>query len=294
MICDASWSDLDNDGWPDLVLAGEWMPITFLKNDHGLFRDITPASGIGDRKGWWNCIVAGDFDKDGDIDFIAGNLGTNAFYRASPQHPVRVYGKDFDNNGIYDMITSLYLPDSAGQMKEFPAEGRDDLLKQMNFLRKSFPDYRSYARASMDEVLTTQMRKDAVILEATEGRSALLKNEGGGRFSFHPLPMEAQLSVINGMAVGDFDGDGSLDLVLNGNEFGAAPSQGRYDALNGLYLAGDGKDGFIPKTMQQSGIYLPGNGKGLVQLKGARGRRLLAAGENRGPLRLFAAKPPFK
>jgi hypothetical protein len=192
------------------------------------------------------------------------------------------------------MITSLYLPDSAGQMKEFPAEGRDDLLKQMNFLRKSFPDYRSYARASMDEVLTAQMRKDAVILEATEGRSALLKNEGGGHFSFHPLPMEAQLSVINGMAAGDFDGDGSLDLVLNGNEFGAAPSQGRYDALNGLYLAGDGKDGFIPKTMQQSGIYLPGNGKGLVQLKGTNGRPLLAAGENRGPLRIFAGKHAFQ
>ncbi|HLX91674.1 MAG TPA: VCBS repeat-containing protein, partial [Puia sp.] len=130
MVCDAIWTDFDNDGWPDLVLAGEWMPITFLHNDKGKFSNITPSTGIAGHTGWWNTIVAGDFDNDGDIDYIVGNLGRNSFYRASEAYPVRVYGKDFDNNGVYDMITSLYLPDKDGEKKEFPSESRDDLLKQ--------------------------------------------------------------------------------------------------------------------------------------------------------------------
>jgi len=294
MVCDAVWTDFDNDGWPDLVLAGEWMPVVFLKNDKGVFKNVTGTTGIADEKGWWNSVVPCDIDNDGDIDYIVGNLGQNSFFRASKDYPARVYGKDFDGNGVYDMMTSLYLPDSNGVRREFPAETRDDLLKQMNSMRRKFPSYRSYAKATMDIVLPQEERKGAVILEATDFRSSVLRNEGNGKFTVVALPVQAQLSVVNGIVVDDFDGDGNADIVLNGNDYGTEPFVGRYDAMNGLYLRGDGKGGFAPLSIFQSGIYIQGDGKSLVKLRGADGSCLLAAGQNRGPLKLFALKKKMK
>jgi hypothetical protein len=294
MVCDAVWTDFDNDGWPDLVLAGEWMPVTFLKNEKGVFRNISASSGVNDHKGWWNSIIAGDFDKDGRIDYIVGNLGMNSFYRADADHPARVYGGDFDNNGIYDMIPSVYLPDQGGTMREFPAESRDDLLRQINSMRKKFPDYKSYAVATMDQVLTPEERKKALVLEANDFRSVLLRNEGNGHFSLHPLPMQAQLSVINGMVAEDFDGDGQLDVLVSGNDYGVEPVVGRSDAMNGLLLKGDGKGNFTPVPIEKSGIFLPGDQKALVKLRGNGNRYWLAAGQNRGPLQVFEWNSPVR
>jgi hypothetical protein len=294
MVCDAIWTDFDNDGWPDLVLAGEWMPVTFLKNEKGVFRNISRSSGINDHKGWYNSIIAGDFDKDGRMDYIVGNLGLNSFYRADAGHPVRAYGGDFDNNGIYDMIPSLYLPDRKGVMREFPAESRDDLLRQINAMRKKFPDYKSYAKATMDQVLTPEDRRNALVLAANDFRSVLLRNEGNGHFSLHPLPMQAQLSVIDGMVVDDFDGDGQLDVLLSGNDYGVEPVVGRSDAMNGLLLKGDGKGNFTPVPIDKSGIFLPGDQKALVKLRGDGNRYWLAAGQNRGPLQVFEWNSPVR
>lgn len=290
MVADGLWTDIDNDGWPDLVLAGEWMPFTVFHNEHGVFKDITGGTGVSDQRGWWNSIVAGDFDNDGDIDYVVGNLGLNSAYKASDRYPVRVYGKDFDKNGSYDMLMSMYLRDQNGDLQEFPTASRDDLIREMNSMGKKFPTYRSYAAATMDSVLTPEERQGATILAANDFRSCLFRNDGGGKFTMLPLPAQAQFSVLNGMVAGDFDGDGNLDLVINGNDYGTEVSTGRYDALNGLFLKGDGKGGFRPESILESGIYIPGDGKALAALRGADGRYLLAAGQNRGPLKLFARR----
>ncbi|MBS1606317.1 MAG: VCBS repeat-containing protein [Bacteroidetes bacterium] len=290
MVCDGVWTDIDGDGWPDLVLAGEFMAPTFLRNERGVFKDVTAATGLENSKGWWNSIVCGDFDNDGDIDYLVGNLGLNSYYKASDRYPVTVYGKDFDNNGVYDMMLSLYLPDQKGSMREFPAAGRDDLLKQMNSMRRKFPNYKDYAVATMEGVLDTGQRRGAVVLKANEFRSCLIRNNGKGKFELVPLPVEAQLSALNGMVVEDVDGDGDLDVVINGNDYGTDVSTGRYDALNGLLLRGKGDGTFAAASILESGIFIPGDGKAMVGLVGAGGRLLLAAGQNRGPMKVFGLK----
>lgn len=294
MVCDAVFTDFNNDGWPDLILAGEWMSIAFLKNDNGHFVDVTPQSGLSGFHGWWNSITAGDFDHDGKMDYIVGNLGKNSYFRGNKEYPVRAYAKDFDNNGIFDMIPSLYLPDQEGNKKEFPAQGRDDLLRQINNMRRKFPTYKSYAVATMDKVLTDTERKNTLILEANEFESVLLHNDGNGAFSMVPLPKESQFSMINGMVADDFDGDGNLDVLMNGNDFGTDVTVGRYDALNGLLLKGNGRGGFQSRSILQSGIFIPGNGKSLVKLAGANGQYLVAASQNRGPLKVFRLKKNLK
>jgi hypothetical protein len=290
MICDALFTDFDGDGQTDLIALGEWTPIIFLKNENGKFKNVSSASGVSNEPGWWNSIAAGDFRHTGRTDYILGNSGLNTFYKASEQYPVYITAKDFGNNGRYIGILSSFLPDSTGVKKEFPAEGRDDVIRQWSSLKKRFPDYRSFALADMDELITPEQRKGALRLKATMLQSCFLRNDGGGKFTMIPLPMAAQISVINGMVVDDFDDDGNLDVLMNGNDYGTGISIGQYDAMNGLLLKGDGAGGFTPLTIQQSGIYIPGNGKALVKLQGSSGNYLVAASQNKNVLKLYALK----
>jgi hypothetical protein len=290
MVCDALFTDYDNDGWIDLLLAGEWMPITLLKNENGTFRNITSLSGINNKLGWWNSIAPGDFDNDGDMDYVVGNLGKNSFYQASEKYPVSVYASDFDNNGSYDAFPSIYL--SASQQdtakKEFPVHMRDDAVKQVISMRSRFQNYKSFAKATIDQLFTKEQLEHGLKLKANYLTSSYCRNDGNGKFTLIPLPAAAQISLLNGMVVEDFDRDGYLDVVVSGNDWGTEVSVGRYDALNGLVLKGDGKGRFKALSIAQSGIYIPGNGKGLVTLKSKDDRYLLAAGQNRGPLKVFA------
>src|SRR6185312_11138069 len=289
MVSDALFTDFNNDGWPDLVLVGEWMPVTFLENQNGVFKNVTTSSGINNHIGWWSSIAAGDFDNDGDMDYIAGNLGRNSFFQASDSYPVKILAKDFDNNGSLDAIMSLFLPSSASDTtrREFPAESRDDIFRQLPGLRKRYPNYKSFANSTMDSIFPLQERKGAIELQANYFSSALIKNEGKSRFTITPLPKEAQISVLNGMVVNDFDEDGNLDVLINGNDFGTEPILGRYDALNGLLLRGDGKGNFIPLSILQSGIFIGGDGKALVQFRNKSNKLLIAASQNKGPLKIF-------
>jgi len=296
LVCDAIFTDFDNDGWPDLILAGEWMPLTFFKNDKGIFKNVTEFTGVNNQVGWWNSIVAGDFDNDGDIDYVVGNLGKNSFYKASEKYPVGVYAKDFDHNGHYYAFPSIYLPGSQEDptMREFPVQNRDDIVKQMVSLRAKFQNYKSYAAATFDQVFSPDQLADALILKANNFNSSYFRNDGNGKFTLFPLPVQAQLSALNGMIADDFDGDGNLDIIINTNDYSTDVSVGRYDALNGLLLKGDGKGAFIPQSILQSGIFIPGNGKACAKLRSSEGKYLVAATQNRGALKVFQLKTAIK
>lgn len=287
LVSDALFTDFDNDGWPDLILAGEWMPVTFLKNKHGEFVNITSESGVGDQFGWWNSIVSGDFRHTGRTDYIVGNVGQNTLFQATDQYPVYITAKDFELNGQYDAIPSIFLPDQDGKKKEYPVEGRDDLIKQMISLKIKFPDYKSYAVATMSDILSPDQRKGALRLKSNLLKSCFLRNDGNGKFKLIPLPIDAQFSALDGMVVGDFDGDGNLDAIISGNDYGTEVSIGRYDAFNGLLLEGNGKGNFRPLSILQSGIYIPGDAKALVKLRDTKGQLLLAASQHNDSLKVF-------
>ncbi|MEO6704693.1 MAG: FG-GAP-like repeat-containing protein, partial [Ginsengibacter sp.] len=292
LVCDALFTDFDNDGWQDLILVGEWMPVTFLKNDKGVFKNVTSSTGVQNLVGWWNTIAAGDFDNDGDVDYIIGNLGQNSFFQASDKYPVKIIAKDFDNNGSFDAFTSLFLPVSQNdtEKKEFSAQSRDDIIDQITSIRKRFNNYKSFAQATMDSIFTKEQRIGALQLKANYFSSAYMKNNGNGKFTLTALPVQAQISILNGLSVLDLDGDGNLDVVINGNDYGTEASLGRYDALNGLVLKGDGKGNFSPLSILQSGFYIPGNGKSLVSLRSSKGKYLMAASQNKGALKVFELK----
>ncbi|HZH96330.1 MAG TPA: VCBS repeat-containing protein, partial [Flavisolibacter sp.] len=292
LICDAVFTDFDNDGWQDLLLAGEWMPLTFLKNTNGVFSNVTATSAIGSKRGWWTSILPGDFDNDGDIDYIAGNLGRNSFYRGNEQEPVKMYVKDYDKNGNLDAVPTLYLPASHQnkERKEYVAHTRDDMAKQMISIRSKFQNYKSYAAATFDQMFRPEELKDALVLTANYFSNSYVENKGEGVFSITALPNAAQYSCINGMLSEDFDGDGNLDLLVNGNDYGTEVSVGRYDACNGLFLKGNGKGGFLPQAILQSGWFVPGNGKALIKLRAPNNKTVVAAGQNRGPLKIFEVK----
>ncbi|MEP6683599.1 MAG: VCBS repeat-containing protein [Parafilimonas sp.] len=293
LVCDALFTDYDNDGWQDLILAGEWMPITFLHNENGVFKNATSSTNIQNHIGWWNSIVSGDFDNDGDMDYIVGNLGLNSFYRTSQQKPVSIYANDFNNDGNYDAIPSIFLPQSLNEnspVLEYPAYGRDDMISEMIGTKKKFESYKSFANATIDSILTPQQIKNSIKLSANDFSSCYLQNDGNGHFLVKPLPMQAQWSPINGMVAGDFDGDGNLDVAINTNDFSTAPAMGRYDAMNGLILRGNGKGSFVPLTMLQSGICIKGSGRALSKLKTADNNYFLLASQNKGPLEVFGNK----
>jgi hypothetical protein len=292
LVCDALWTDFNNDGWQDLVLAGEWMPLTFLQNDRGKFNNVTAQTGLQKQVGWWNSIVPGDFDNDGDIDYVAGNLGLNSFYKASDQYPVRIYAKDYDKNGSYDAVPTLYLPASMQDTtrKEFVAHTRDDMVKQIVGFRAKYPGYKAYANATIDQMFSKEEMKDVLKLQVNNLKHCFIRNLGNGQFECIALPPVAQFSCMNGMVVDDFNGDGNADLAICGNDYGTEVSVGRYDACNGLLLLGNGDGGFHSVSMEQSGIFIPGNGKSLVKLRGANGQYLLAGSQNSGALKVFALK----
>ncbi|MEA5460719.1 VCBS repeat-containing protein [Arcicella sp. LKC2W] len=287
LVCDALWTDYDNDGWQDLMLAGEWMPIAILKNNQGKGLERVENKELDSQVGFWNSIASGDFDNDGDTDYVAGNLGINTMNKVSDEFPMSVYGKDFNADGLYDAIPTVFFPDKDKNRYEVPFHTRDDLIKQTTILREKFDNYDKYAKANIKEVLSENDLKGALIFKANSMKTSYIENLGGGKFKITPLPIQAQTAPIFGMLMEDFNADGNLDILMVGNDFGNEVSVGRLDAFNGLLLAGNGQGSFKPLTLSQTAFLVSGDAKGLVRVTNAQGNPLFMATQNRGALKSF-------
>jgi hypothetical protein len=290
LISDASCVDYDNDGWPDLVIAGEWMPIAFLKNMHGTFVNETSKSGIGDNFGWWNSLKAIDIDKDGKIDFLAGNLGENSFFSGNKKFPIHNYYNDFDNDGTFESITTKFLKDKNGVYKEYPVENWYDIVARLPIFKKKFPTYKSFAEATINEFFDKNQFMNAIKSRANYFASSYIHNLGNGKFEIKPLLPAAQLAPVFGIIADDFNNDGKTDIILSGNDYGAEVTNGRLDAFDGLVLEGDGKGNFKPLSIKQSGIYLPGDGRSIVSVKNNKGDDIYILSQNKGFLKAYINK----
>lgn len=263
MVSDALWTDYDGDHRVDLLLAGEFMPLTVYHNEAGKLVDRTPDSGLAKTHGWWNSLAAADFDQDGDTDYLAGNLGLNARYQASQTEPLCIYANDYDKNGSLDPVMCYYI-----QGENHLAHARDDMVKQINAIRARFQKYEDYAQVSFDEAFLPNELSEAFLVTAYQFASSYVENLGDGQFMLHPLPVEAQFAPIYGMQIDDIDGDGFQDVLLVGNSYATEVSSGQYDASLGLMLKGNGKGGFVTTNTLEAGFIAKGDARAIVRLDG--------------------------
>lgn len=282
MVTSALWTDFDQDGWVDLIVAGEWMPVTFYKNKQGKLTNATATTGLTHSTGWWNSIVSGDFDEDGDMDYILGNVGLNSEGKSSDDKPLTMFAKDFDQSGSMDPVMARYIGNDL-----YPVHPRDEMNSQMNFLKKRFIYYADYSKAKITDIFKPEELQDARKFVCETMESVMLENKGNGRFAMHHLPGAAQLGAVYGIIAEDFDQDGHLDLLLSGNSHAAESISGRLDGLNGLLMMGDGKGAFQPLKAAKSGVLIPGDAKGMAHLRLANGSSLVLAAQNNGPLLAF-------
>lgn len=288
MITDALWSDFDKDGRVDLVLTGEWMPVTFFRNTGSEFALVNQTTGIDKHIGWWNSLTSGDFDNDGDIDYVAGNLGLNSNFKGSFKEPMTILADDLDDNGKLDPMIFCYIRAQDGTRKPFPMHTRDDLISQMISIRKRYPTFKSFGQASMDDIWSKQEKENAVAMNATDLNTSYIENKGNGKFTIRALPIEVQIAPVYGMLNKDVDGDGNLDLLMVGNDYGMEPLSGRHDAFMGLFLKGNGKGDFNSLTLAKSGFLVKGDAKGLARIHSAQGEELVLATQNQDKLLVYA------
>lgn len=286
MVTDAVWRDVDGDGRLDLVVVGEWMPITVFRNAGGGKLVPLTVPGLEKSHGWWNRIVAADFDADGRVDFVVGNLGLNGRLRASEQEPTTMHVKDFDRNGSIEQVIAYY---NGGA--RYPLPIRDELLRAIPPLKKRFLRYADYARATIGDVFTPAELADAVERKAHTFATSFVRNNGDGSFTVLPLPKEAQVAPVHGLLAGDMDSDGHADLLLAGNFDGFKPELGRMSSGRGLFLRGDGRGGFEPVPPRESGFRVPGQVRDIQRFRGARGQLIAVARNDDSPL-LFAVGRP--
>jgi len=275
LITDAVWTDYNSDGKIDLITVGEWMPISVFKNVNGKFVLQSKNNGLENTSGWWSSITQGDFDGDGDMDYVVGNLGLNYKYKASDTKPFEVYADDFDKNGTMDIVLSYY---NGGV--SYPVRGRSCSSRQTPAVAKKFKTYNSFSVANVDQVYGKNALKKATHYAAKTFASSYIENLGNGKFKVTKLPNIAQISSINKIITKDFNKDGVLDILIGGNLYGSEIETTRNDSSIGLFLAGNGHGQFTPYSRQKSGFYVTKNVKDMRLLKTSNGFVILVANNN--------------
>lgn len=240
MITSSTFTDVNNDGAPDLVVVGEFMGVEIFINENGSLKRSTPENLAG-SKGWWSAIHVVDIDQDGDMDFVVGNHGLNSRFKASESEPIALFVKDFDNNGTLDPILSKYMADG----KAYPYGLRHNLIDQIKGLKKVLPDYNTFKEMGIRDIFNADQMKDVLEAQANQMNSVLIINKGNMEFEIRELPSQAQISPVYAITSGDFDHDGDIDVILGGNLYSVKPEVGRYDASYGTFLKNDGKGNLV-------------------------------------------------
>ena len=284
MVTDAIWTEVNADGLPDLILVGEWMPITICMNT-GAELTLSNDPLFSKTVGWWNTISEADLDQDGDLDYILGNLGLNSPYRASEDRPVCVYAADFDQSGTIDPIICRFIGNQS-----YPVGFRDDMVNQMLTFRKLYPKYEDYAEVEPGRLFPDLPLEDAKVWKANMFQSCVLENNGKGKWSIHPLPVEAQFAPIQSILPYDVNKDGKEDLLISANFYEADVWTGPYDASSGLVLLNQGEINFQVLSAAQSGFYIPGDNRQLAMVRNIQGHPLIISSRNRGRLKVFSQK----
>jgi hypothetical protein len=261
MVCDAVWADINQDDKVDLVVAGEWMPISVFTNEGGKLKNET-ADYFGKLyNGFWNSIEVADFNKDGRPDFVVGNLGKNTQIRATDQEPAELYYADFDQNESVDPIYCTYI-----QGKSYPYLTRDELLQQLVSFKKRFTDYKSYANVTINDLFSKDELSNAKKLTINHLETSLFLSNSNGRYDFHSLPVQAQFAPVHAISILDANSDGNDDLLLCGNDSHLKLRLGKADANYGVLLQGDGKGGFKYIEQRQAGLQIKGDVRSIVQV----------------------------
>lgn len=274
MVTDAIWADINKDGWQDLIVVGMFMPITVFENNHGRLINQTKKFGCENTNGWWKRIAAADFNNDSNVDFAVGNMGYNTQLKATQNEPLTITYADFNNDGVIDPILCYY-----NNGKSYPWFSRDEMFDQITSLHKEFNRYEDYADAQLADMFSKKQLDSASTIKITMQQSVCLLNKGN-RFDIKPLPVYAQLSMVNGIVATDINKDAKEDIIIAGNFYPFRVQLGPMDASIGLCLKGDGKGNFTPQLYSQTGLYIPGDVRNLIEVKGNKNSVLIAAKNN--------------
>jgi hypothetical protein len=281
MVTDAAWTDVNKDGWDDLIVVGEFMPVTIFENRQGQLVNQTSAYGLANTEGWWCRLLTGDFDNDGNVDVVIGNMGNNTQFKATVNEPLSIVYKDFYNNGSIDPVLCYY---NGG--KQWPYYSRDEMAEQIPTINKKFLHYNDYADARLPDLFSADQLEDAHTINIRTLNSVFAKNTGNKKFILEPLPPYAQMSAATGMTATDIDNDGYKDIIMAGNFYPFRVQLGPLDASIGLVLKNNGKAQFSPLLYSQTGLCMRGDVRNLVAVQGINNYFIIAA-KNNGQLQIL-------
>lgn len=263
-ITDAAWGDLNGDDMPDLIVAGEWIPLTVLLNREGQLERVEPASvGLADTRGWWQSLALADLDGDGALDLVAGNHGLNSRFRARPAHPMEMWAGDLNRNGHLEQILARY---NNGQ-GPYPVVLWQHLIQQLPYLKSEVPTFGDYAETTVPELFSPEQLEQAEHYRVEQLASVIGWNNGSGHFRIDSLPFRAQLAPMYGILAGDLNGGGAVEILLGGNLEAVQPQAGPYDASFGVALQPDTSGRYRALPSRKSGFFSPGEIRALQVLQ---------------------------